>query len=47
MREPRWYQPTPRGLEGKIGEKLARLADLDAQWRDEHRDEIRERKRKG
>jgi putative ATPase len=37
MREPRWYQPTPRGLEGKIGEKLARLAELDAQWRSENR----------
>ena len=22
MREPGWYQPVPRGLEGKIGEKL-------------------------
>ncbi|HTH58766.1 MAG TPA: replication-associated recombination protein A [Paraburkholderia sp.] len=39
MRDPRWYVPTPRGLEGKIGEKLARLADLDARWRDEHGDE--------
>ncbi len=27
--EPGWYQPTPRGLEGKIGEKLARLRELD------------------
>jgi putative ATPase len=36
------YQPTPRGLEGKIGEKLARLAELDAQWREEHKDEIRQ-----
>lgn len=36
MREPRWYRPTPRGLEGKIGEKLARLAELDAAWRREH-----------
>lgn len=26
-----WYQPTPRGLEGKIGEKLAHLRDLDHQ----------------
>ena len=25
-----WYAPTPRGLEQKIGEKLARLRDLDA-----------------
>ncbi|MFC7514417.1 replication-associated recombination protein A [Herbaspirillum sp. GCM10030257] len=29
MREPHWYQPTPRGLEGKIGEKLAYLKMLD------------------
>lgn len=29
MAEPHWYQPTPRGLEGKIGEKLAFLAGLD------------------
>lgn len=25
----RWYTPTPRGLEGKIGEKLAHLRELD------------------
>ena len=31
MAEPGWYQPTPRGLEGKIGEKLAHLRDLDRQ----------------
>ncbi|CAN7262016.1 replication-associated recombination protein A [Trinickia sp. LjRoot230] len=37
MREPHWYRPTPRGLEGKIGEKLTRLADLDAAWRSEHK----------
>lgn len=29
MAEPHWYQPTPRGLERKIGEKLAFLAELD------------------
>ena len=29
MVEPGWYQPTPRGLEGKIGEKLAHLHELD------------------
>lgn len=29
MAEPGWYQPTPRGLEGKIGEKLAYLKSLD------------------
>lgn len=33
MREPHWYQPTPRGLEGKIGEKLAYLAELDREAR--------------
>jgi putative ATPase len=27
-----WYQPTPRGLEQKIGEKLAHLRALDAQY---------------
>ncbi|MDO9601923.1 MAG: recombination factor protein RarA, partial [Rhodocyclaceae bacterium] len=26
-----WYRPTPRGLEQKIGEKLAHLRALDAQ----------------
>lgn len=30
MHEPHWYQPTPRGLEGKISEKLAYLKSLDA-----------------
>ncbi len=30
MPEVRFYTPTPRGLEGKIGEKLAHLRDLDA-----------------
>ncbi|GIZ54013.1 replication-associated recombination protein A [Noviherbaspirillum aridicola] len=29
MREPRWYQPVPRGLEIKIAEKLAYLKKLD------------------
>ena len=29
MAEPGWYGPTPRGLEGKIGEKLAHLRELD------------------
>ncbi len=29
MPEPGWYAPTPRGLEGKIGEKLVHLRDLD------------------
>ena len=30
MDEPHWYRPTPRGLEGKIAEKLAHLRELDA-----------------
>jgi putative ATPase len=29
MKEPGWYQPTPRGMEGKISEKLAYLKSLD------------------
>ncbi|MCE1182624.1 MAG: replication-associated recombination protein A [Rhodocyclales bacterium] len=29
LAEPHWYEPTPRGLEGKIGEKLAHLRALD------------------
>ncbi|OWW22366.1 replication-associated recombination protein A [Noviherbaspirillum denitrificans] len=33
MKEPGWYQPTPRGLEGKIGEKLAWLRSLDREAR--------------
>ena len=31
--EPGWYQPTPRGLEGKIAEKLDYLRRLDAEAR--------------
>jgi putative ATPase len=31
LKAPRFYQPTPRGLEGKIGEKLAHLRELDAE----------------
>lgn len=30
MAEPGWYHPVPRGLEIKIGEKLAHLRELDA-----------------
>lgn len=29
MNPPKFYEPTPRGLEGKIGEKLAHLRELD------------------
>jgi putative ATPase len=32
--EPGWYQPTPRGLEGKIAEKLAYLRKLDSEARE-------------
>ncbi|OAM52765.1 recombination factor protein RarA [Methylovorus sp. MM2] len=31
-----FYVPTPRGLEGKISEKLARLRELDAQAKQKH-----------
>lgn len=31
MNPPKFYEPTPRGLEGKIGEKLAHLHALDQQ----------------
>jgi putative ATPase len=31
--EPHWYQPTPRGLESKIADKLAYLRELDKQAR--------------
>jgi len=30
IKEPQWYQPVPRGLEGKIAEKMAFLRSLDA-----------------
>ena len=33
LKVQRWYQPTPRGLEGKIADKLRHLRELDAQWR--------------
>ena len=33
---PGWYKPTPRGMEGKIAEKLAHLRELDAQVRRAH-----------
>lgn len=35
MTEPGWYVPAPRGIEVKIGEKLAWLRDLDKQARGE------------
>ncbi|VVD87702.1 Replication-associated recombination protein A [Pandoraea iniqua] len=33
LRAQQWYRPVPRGLEGKIGEKLNWLKSLDAEWR--------------
>jgi putative ATPase len=30
MPEAHFYEPTPRGLEGKIAERLAHLRELDA-----------------
>jgi putative ATPase len=35
MAEPGWYQPTPRGLEAKIAEKLAHLRAQDEEMREE------------
>jgi putative ATPase len=37
MAEPGWYQPTPRGLEGKIADKLAWLRSLDRNARKDHK----------
>lgn len=34
----RYYQPAPRGLELKIGEKLAHLRELDRRYKEENRD---------
>ena len=31
--ESSWYQPSPRGLEGKIAEKLAYLRELDSEYK--------------
>ena len=33
MTAPRFYRPTPRGLEGRIGERLQQLRELDTQAR--------------
>ena len=33
IRELSWYQPSPRGLEGKIAEKLAYLRQLDSDYK--------------
>jgi putative ATPase len=32
LKPQRWYQPSGRGLEGKIAEKLAELRALDAEY---------------
>jgi putative ATPase len=34
IREPGWYQPSLRGLEGKIAEKLAYLRQLDSDYKE-------------
>ena len=36
MHEVRFYEPTPRGFEGKIAEKLAHLRELDREAKKEH-----------
>ncbi|EJL86183.1 AAA ATPase [Herbaspirillum sp. CF444] len=33
MPDPHWYQPVPRGLEAKIGDKMAHLRDLDREYK--------------
>ena len=33
MARPDWYQPTDRGLEARIAEKLSRLRELDRRSR--------------
>jgi putative ATPase len=35
--EQRWYQPVPRGLESRIGDKLEHLRELDAQAREKQK----------
>ncbi|GLS04308.1 recombination factor protein RarA [Chitiniphilus shinanonensis] len=37
LEEVSFYQPTPRGLEGRIAEKLRHLRELDAAWLAEHK----------
>jgi len=36
--EPHWYQPVPRGLEAKIGDKMAHLRDLDREYKKNNKD---------
>jgi len=33
MPDPHWYQPVPRGLEARIGDKMAHLRDLDREYK--------------
>ena len=40
MDDPRWYRPTPRGLEGRIAEKLAHLRELDANAKKERKGDV-------
>ena len=47
MPEVRFYQPTPRGLEAKIGEKLAQLRELDAAAQQEDLNRRGRRERRG
>jgi putative ATPase len=39
MRDPKLYEPTPRGLEGKIGERLKELRKLDREAQQEKRED--------
>jgi putative ATPase len=36
--EPHWYQPVPRGLEAKIGDKMAHLRELDREYKKNNKD---------
>jgi putative ATPase len=36
--DPRWYQPVPRGLEAKIGDKMAHLRELDREYKKNNKD---------
>jgi putative ATPase len=39
MRDPKFYEPTPRGLEGKIKEKLEEFRKLDREAGKQKRDD--------
>lgn len=47
MGEPSYYNPVPRGLEMKIGERLARLRTLDRRARKEPESESRQARHQG